>query len=214
MAKLLFSACIALIFLNCTSTADQRDIPEDIHSAEVEADTAIFGNGCFWCTEAVFQQVEGVLSVTSGYSGGDVKNPTYRLVCTGTTGHAEVARLIYDPKKISFEELLEIFWKTHDPTTLNRQGNDVGPQYRSAVFYLNDEQERKATAYKKKLNDAGIWTKPIVTEITAFTNFYEADDYHQNYYNLNQSQPYCQYVITPKLDKFEKVFADKLKKNN
>jgi peptide-methionine (S)-S-oxide reductase len=177
----------------------------------VKTDTATFGTGCFWCTEAIFQQIEGVLKVTSGYSGGHVRNPTYEEICSKTTGHAEVCQLIYDPAKISFDDLLEAFWQTHDPTTLNRQGNDVGPQYRSAIFYHNEEQKQKAESYKAKLDTSGAWDNPIVTEITAFKNFYAAEDYHQNYYNTNGKQPYCYYVIKPKVEKFQKVFKDKLK---
>jgi peptide-methionine (S)-S-oxide reductase len=172
---------------------------------------ATFGNGCFWCTEAIFQNLKGVEKVVSGYSGGHVDNPTYKQVCAGTTGHAEVIQIAYDPAVISFDELLEVFWKTHDPTTPNRQGNDVGPQYRSAVFYHDDTQKEKAEKYKKELNEAGAYDKPIVTEITAFEKFYPAEDYHQNYFNLNGSQPYCSFVIRPKVEKFEKVFKDKLK---
>lgn len=173
---------------------------------------ATFGTGCFWCTEAVFQNVEGVEKVESGYSGGKVKNPTYKEVCSGLTGHAEVIQLTYDPKKVTYDELLEIFWKTHDPTTLNRQGNDEGPQYRSVIFYHNDEQKRLAESYKAKLIQEQIYDRPIVTEITAFSVFYKAEDYHQNYYNLNGNAPYCSYVIQPKVEKFKKVFKDKLKK--
>lgn len=175
-------------------------------------ETATFGNGCFWCTEAVFQQIDGVEKVVSGYIGGKVKNPTYREVCTGLTGHAEAIQISYDPKKVSFEELLEIFWQTHDPTTLNRQGADVGTQYRSAIFYHSDEQRKLSEGYKQKLNEAGAFDKPIVTEITAATEFYPAEDYHQNYYNLNGKAPYCAYVIAPKLEKLKSVFARKLKK--
>lgn len=174
-------------------------------------DTAYFANGCFWCTEAIFQQLKGVEKVTSGYSGGHVVNPTYKEVCTGTTGHAECIRILYDPQQISFSELLEVFWQTHDPTTLNRQGNDEGPQYRSAVFYINEEQKTKAAFYKAELDKSGAFPRPIVTEISPFTNFYAAENYHQDYYNLNGSQPYCTYVIRPKLEKFQKVFKDKLK---
>lgn len=174
---------------------------------------ATFGSGCFWCTEAVFQNVEGVEKVESGYTGGKVKNPTYKEVCSGLTGHAEVIQLTYDPSKVSFDALLEIFWKTHDPTTLNRQGNDEGTQYRSAIFYHNPEQKRLAEEYKKKLDASGAFGSPIVTEIVPSAVFYKAEDYHQNYYNLNGSAPYCAYVIQPKLDKFKKVFKDKLKKN-
>ncbi|WP_277487608.1 peptide-methionine (S)-S-oxide reductase MsrA [Catalinimonas alkaloidigena] len=177
-------------------------------------DIATFGNGCFWCTEAIFQNLNGVEKVVSGYSGGHVDNPTYKQVCSGTTGHAEVIQITYDPAIISYDELLEVFWKTHDPTTPNRQGNDIGPQYRSAVFYHNEEQREKAEKYKQELNEAGAYDNPIVTEITAFEKFYPAEDYHQNYFNQNGSQPYCSFVIRPKVEKFEKVFKDKLKKVN
>ena len=172
---------------------------------------ATFGAGCFWCVEAVFERVNGVQSVTSGYSGGDIVNPSYREVSSGTTGHAEVIQLEFDPAVVSYEELLEIYWKTHDPTQLNRQGADVGPQYRSVIFYHNDRQKELAEGYKQKLEQAGIWEKPIVTAIEPFKNFFKAEDYHQDYYNNNKSQGYCQFVITPKLDKFKKVFSDKLK---
>ena len=172
---------------------------------------ATFGNGCFWCTEAIFQQLKGVEKVESGYIGGKIKNPTYREVSSGLTGHAEAIQITYDPAVITFEELLEVFWKTHDPTTLNRQGADVGTQYRSAVFYHDEEQHKLAEEYKQKLEAAQIWESKIVTEITAATEFYKAEDYHQNYYNLNKSQGYCQMVIVPKLEKFKKVFGDKLK---
>jgi peptide-methionine (S)-S-oxide reductase len=171
-----------------------------------------FGAGCFWCVEAVFQNLDGVLKVESGYSGGKIKNPTYREVCSGMTGHAEVAQITYDPKKISFEDLLQVFWKTHDPTTLNYQGNDHGTQYRSVIFYHNAEQKEKAEFYKKKLNDEMAYPTPVVTEISPFTEFYKAEDYHQNYYNENSNEPYCKFVIQPKVDKFKKAFGDKLKK--
>lgn len=174
--------------------------------------TATFGNGCFWCTEAIFQQLEGVSAAESGYMGGKVKNPTYKEVCSGLTGHAEVLQITYDPSVISYAELLEVFWKTHDPTTLNRQGNDVGTQYRSAVFYHDEEQKAAAEKYKKELNESGAFGNPIVTEITEASIFYKAEDYHQNYFNENGSQPYCRVVIGPKVDKFQKVFKDKLKK--
>jgi len=178
-----------------------------------KTDTATFGAGCFWCVEAIFQQVEGVLKVKSGYCGGHVKNPTYEEVCSKTTGHAEVAQIIYDPAVISYDELLEIFWQTHDPTTLNRQGNDEGPQYRSAVFFHNEEQKKKAEYYKEQLDKSGAFGKPIVTTIEAYKNYSEAENYHQNYYNLNKNNnPYCYYVIKPKLEKFEKVFKDKMRK--
>lgn len=178
---------------------------------EQEMETATFGNGCFWCTEAVFAEVNGVVSAESGYTGGRIANPTYRQVCTGATGHAEAVRITYDPSVISYTELLEIFWKTHDPTTLNRQGADVGTQYRSVVFFHNDEQKRLAEEYKEKLNEAGIWNRPIVTTIEEAAEFYVAEDYHQDYFKLNSQQGYCQAVIVPKLEKFREVFADKLK---
>jgi peptide-methionine (S)-S-oxide reductase len=176
-------------------------------------DTATFANGCFWCTEAIFEELKGVKSAVSGYSGGHTKNPTYKEVCNGETGHAECIQVVYDPSLISFDELLEVFWKTHDPTTLNRQGNDIGTQYRSAIFYHSEEQKNKSLEYKKALDQSGAWPNPIVTEITPFTVFYPAENYHQQYFELNgDSNPYCQFVIQPKLEKFRKVFADKRKK--
>jgi peptide-methionine (S)-S-oxide reductase len=174
-------------------------------------DTATFGAGCFWCVEAFFQRLQGVLSVKSGYSGGTVKNPSYKEVCNGTTGHAEVIQITYDKSKISYDELLEVFWKTHDPTTMNRQGNDIGTQYRSAVFYHDEMQRQLAEKYKKALNEANAYPNPVITEIKPFTGFYPAEDYHQNYYNQNSGQSYCKFVIQPKLEKFEKVFKDRLK---
>jgi len=180
-------------------------------STEHKMEVATFGAGCFWCTEAQFQQLKGVEKVESGFSGGHTNNPTYKEVCTGTTGHAEVCNIYYDPTVISFDELLAAFWTCHDPTQLNRQGNDVGTQYRSVVFYHNAEQKQKAEEYKQKLNEEHAWNKPVVTEISPFTKFYKAEDYHQDYYNLNGSEPYCQFVVKPKLDKFKKVFKEKLK---
>lgn len=173
---------------------------------------ATFGNGCFWCTEAVFLELKGVQKVESGYSGGQVKNPTYREVCTGETGHAEVIQITYDPKVISYEDLLEVFWNTHDPTTLNKQGADEGTQYRSAVFYHNEEQKKIAAQYMKQLEASKVYKNPIVTEISPLINFYKAEDYHQNYYELNPNQGYCQYVIRPKVEKFRKQYSAKLKK--
>jgi len=173
---------------------------------------ATFGSGCFWCTEAIFLQVDGVEKVESGYSGGRVKNPTYKEVTSGLTGHAEVIQLTYNPEKISYDELLEIFWKTHDPTTLNKQGADEGTQYRSVIYYHNEAQEKSARFYKGELDKSGAFNDPIVTEISPFKAFYKAEDYHQNYYNLNGNAPYCSYVIQPKLEKFKKAFAEKLKK--
>ena len=172
---------------------------------------AILGAGCFWCVEAVFQQIKGISNIESGYMGGKVKNPTYREVCSGLTGHAEVIRLDYDPNIISYDEVLEIFWKTHDPTTLNRQGADVGTQYRSVIFYLDDEQKEIALKYKNKLTEENAFGNPVVTEISPASEFYVAENYHQNYFNDNGSQPYCAFVVKPKVDKVKKVFAQKLK---
>jgi peptide-methionine (S)-S-oxide reductase len=171
-----------------------------------------FGNGCFWCTEAIFQQVKGVVKSTSGYSGGHVENPTYEQVCEKNTGHAEVIQIEFNPAEVTVDELLEVFWQTHDPTTLNRQGNDVGPQYRSVVFYHNEQQKERAEFYKKKLDASGAFDNPIVTTIEPFTKFYVAENYHQDYYNRNGNQPYCYFVIRPKMEKFEKAFKDKMKK--
>jgi peptide-methionine (S)-S-oxide reductase len=172
---------------------------------------ATFGAGCFWCTEAVFLSVKGVEKVESGYMGGKLANPTYTQVSTGTTGHAEVTQIHFDPAVVSYENLLEFFWNTHDPTTLNKQGADEGPQYRSAVFFHNDEQKQIAEAYKKQLEASHVFKNPIVTEITPASTFYKAEDYHQNYYALNPNQGYCQYVIRPKVEKFKKQYGTKLK---
>jgi len=181
--------------------------------ANTTLDTATFAGGCFWCTEAVFQQLDGVLNVKPGYTGGQIKNPSYKEVCTGRTGHAEGTQIVFDPSKISYAELLEVFFKTHDPTTLNRQGADVGTQYRSAIFYHNQEQRKLAEQVKTELNANRAYDAPIVTEISPAEVFYFAEDYHVNYFNRNKDQSYCQYVIQPKLDKFEKTFKDKLKKS-
>ena len=171
----------------------------------------IFGGGCFWCTEAIFLRIKGVKNVVPGYIGGDLENPTYKDICTGRTGHAEVARVVFNPSLISFAELLAVFWKTHDPTTLNRQGNDVGTQYRSVVFYLNEKQQKEAVYYKNRLQNSGAWDDPIITEVSPLDVFYKAENYHQNYYEMNKNQSYCRYVIQPKLDKFKKAFKEKLK---
>lgn len=175
--------------------------------------TATFGAGCFWCVEAVFQRLEGVDKVVSGYMGGQLENPTYEQICTGKTGHAEVIQIQYDDSKVSFETLLEVFWKTHDPTTLNRQGNDEGTQYRSAVFYHDENQKMLAESYKKKLDDAKVFANPIVTEVVEASKLYEAEPYHQNFWNeRGQGSRYCQYIIPDKLRKLKEVFGDKLKK--
>lgn len=174
---------------------------------------ATFANGCFWCTEAIFSELKGVTNVTSGYTGGQTENPTYKEVCSGNTGHAECLQITYDPGVISFDELLEVFWKTHDPTTLNRQGGDVGTQYRSGIFYHDEEQRVLAEKYKAELDNSGAYENPIVTEITAFTKFYPAEAYHQEYFANNENaNPYCKLVVRPKVDKFKKVFSAKLKK--
>ncbi len=178
---------------------------------EEKFETATFGGGCFWCTEAVFQRLKGVIKVESGYSGGNVPNPSYEAVCTGKTGHAECINISFDPNIISFKKLLEVFFKTHDPTSLNRQGADVGTQYRSVIFYHNEDQKSISNEVIKRLNEEKIWDRPIVTEISAFKKFYMAENYHQNYYNNNTNQGYCAFVITPKLEKFEKVFKELLK---
>ena len=170
-----------------------------------------FGSGCFWCTEAIFQTVKGVKSATSGYMGGHVENPTYEQVCTGNTGHAEVVEIQYDANEVSFDELLLIFFKTHDATTLNRQGNDIGTQYRSAIYYYTDEQKQQAEAMVKKLTEEKVYDNPIVTEITPAAEFYRAEDYHQDYFTHNSTKSYCAFVIQPKLNKFAKEFLDKIK---
>jgi peptide-methionine (S)-S-oxide reductase len=172
---------------------------------------AVFGGGCFWCTEAVFDELRGVKSVASGYAGGSTKNPTYEEVCGGRTGHAEVIKIEFDPGEIAFKDLLTVFFATHDPTTLNRQGNDVGTQYRSAIFYANEEQKREAEAFIKELNDSKAFGKSVVTTLEPLGEFYEAEDYHQKYYVNNPYQPYCQYMIPPKLNKLHKQFGALLK---
>lgn len=215
--KIAFTSAIVALgaLLSCAQKPKQEKSGSTNMSSEkstAKTETATFGTGCFWCTEAIFKELEGVLSVTSGYSGGSVANPTYKEVCTGETGHAECVQIVYDPSKISFDELLEVFWQVHDPTTLNRQGADVGTQYRSAVFYHNNEQKEKAEKYKAELDKSGAFNNPIVTEITKFDTFYSAENYHQDYYANNaNSNPYCSIVIRPKLEKFEKVFKKKLK---
>jgi peptide-methionine (S)-S-oxide reductase len=213
-------AGITLIFMwfiqiaSCKTATKEDFLADKKVMTGQSSDTATFGTGCFWCTEAIFERLKGVISAESGFSGGHVKNPSYREVCTGSTGHAEVCQIIYNPSVISYVELLEVFWKTHDPTTLNRQGEDVGTQYRSAIFYHTEEQKALAAEMKEKLTKAGIWKDPIVTEIVPYKAFYKAEDYHQGYYDQNTQQPYCRVVITPKLEKFKKVFADKLKTTN
>lgn len=202
---------------SCAQKSTSTDkIKKDNTTMTTQANTAIatFANGCFWCTEAIFEELDGVISAVSGYTGGQTKNPTYKEVCSGETGHAECLQITYDTTKITFDELLEVFWQTHDPTTLNRQGADVGTQYRSGIFYHNARQKEIAEKYKTELDKSGAFNKPIVTEITPFTAFYPAEDYHQQYYELNgNTNPYCKIVIQPKLEKFRKVFKEKLIKN-
>jgi peptide-methionine (S)-S-oxide reductase len=180
--------------------------------SERRLDVATFGGGCFWCVEAVFEKVEGVHDVVSGYTGGRIPNPSYEQVCTGRTGHVEVCQIHFDPEVVSYAKLLEIFWKTHDPTTKNRQGNDKGPQYRSVVFYNSDQQREKAEYYKKKLDEAKIYRAPVVTDIEPLDVFYPAEEYHQDYFAKNPYQGYCQAVIVPKMQKFKELFADSLKR--
>lgn len=174
-------------------------------------ETATLGAGCFWCVEAIFQGLNGVQSVVSGYAGGTVEHPSYQQVCTGVTGHAEAVQITFDPELVSFEDLLYVFWRTHDPTTLNRQGVDVGTQYRSVIFYHDEQQKAVAEKSKADTEASGLWPDPIVTEITPFRGFYQAEDYHQNYYRDNPNQPYCRVVIDPKIQKFKKQFQDRLK---
>ncbi len=190
---------LLLFFINTTG----------IMSKDLEK--ATLGGGCFWCTEAVYLELKGVIEVKPGYSGGHEKNPTYKEVCTGTTGHAEVVQITFDPEVVSFSQILEVFFMTHDPTTLNRQGNDVGTQYRSVVFFHSEKQKEVADKVIQLFNDEKVYDKPIVTEVSAFDKFYIAEDYHINYYARNKSQGYCQFVVAPKVEKFRKVFKDQLK---
>jgi peptide-methionine (S)-S-oxide reductase len=184
---------------------------EPVSAQNQKNETATLGGGCFWCTEAIFKQLKGVISVLPGYSGGTTKNPTYAEVCTGETGHAEVIQVVFDPATISFAEVLEVFFETHDPTTLNRQGADVGTQYRSVVFYHSNEQKEVAEKVIKLLNQEKVYNSPVVTEVTPFRAFYPAEDYHKDYFARNQNQPYCSVVIGPKVEKFKKVFKSRLK---
>lgn len=211
---------ISLSFLSSMLSCAHNENPQNymtaslssLSSSTVKTETATFGTGCFWCTEAVFQELKGVEKAVSGYSGGQVLNPSYKEVCGGKTGHAECIQVTYDPSLISYDELLEVFWQVHDPTTLNRQGADVGTQYRSVIYYHNNEQKEKAENYKAELDKSGAFGNPIVTEIAAAETFYTAENYHQEYYDQNKnSNPYCAMVIRPKLDKFRKVFKDKLR---
>jgi peptide-methionine (S)-S-oxide reductase len=208
-AFLLIAAAVLLAALSLAAlNAEEPKMPESTSDEHLEQIT--LGSGCFWCTEAVFEHLKGVKSAVSGYSGGRLANPTYEQVCGGNTGHAEVVQVTYDPAEISFTDILRVFWQTHDPTTLNQQGPDFGTQYRSAIFYHNDRQRKLAEEYKKQLDASGTFSAPIVTEIVSFVKFYPAEKYHQEYYEQNQGQRYCEYVIRPKVEKFRKEFADLL----
>lgn len=204
------SIILAIVFGIAACNAQNK--PKDKKNMEEgKTEIAVFGAGCFWCVEAVFENLKGVYKVESGYTGGTLKNPTYKEVCSGLTGHAEVAKITYNPDEVSFETLLSVFFKTHDPTTLNYQGNDHGTQYRSAIFYTSEKQKETAERIIKELNEEKAYPKPIVTEVEPLSVFYKAENYHQNYYDNNPNQAYCQYVIQPKVDKFKKVFKDYLK---
>jgi len=212
------SVIIASVFLSaaCHTAPVKNLTPTNMTTDNKNLDTATFGQGCFWCAEAIFQQLKGIESITSGFSGGHIKNPSYREVCMGTTGHAEVIQVVYDTTQVSYTDLLYAFFDSHDPTSLNKQGADEGTQYRSVIFYHNAKQKEEAENIKAALDKAGLYKKPIVTEISPFTAFYKAEDYHQDYYNENGSAPYCTYVIKPKLEKFREVFqkTGKLKNGN
>jgi peptide-methionine (S)-S-oxide reductase len=214
LTKLFISLVSFSAFAACNSEKNYQIMSSSVNQAMETKDTATFGTGCFWCTEAIFEQLGGVAKVISGYMGGSTENPTYEEVCSGATGHAECVQVVYEPSKISYDELLEVFFQVHDPTSLNRQGADVGTQYRSAIFYHTPAQKEKAEYYKKEVDKSGSYEKPIVTEVAAASKFYPAEDYHQEYYQNNKNtNPYCSIVIRPKLEKFQKVFAKKLKSN-
>lgn len=205
---------LTLFAVTCLSACGQPQNTKSkptMSSSSDKLQTIYLGEGCFWCTEAFFQRINGVISVESGYGGGFVENPTYEQVCDKNTGHVEIAKIVFDPAIVPFKDILEVFWKTHDPTTLDRQGNDVGPQYKSVIYYVSKAQKTEALAYKEALDKSGAFDAPIVTTIEPFKNYYPAENYHQNYYNSNTNQGYCRFVIAPKLEKFEKVFKDKLK---
>ena len=207
MKSTLFRCLYLLIFLpfyNCLGNNNN-----DLKSLDMQnehLDTIYFGAGCFWCVEAIFQQVNGIEEVTPGYCGGTTKNPTYNEVCSGKTGHAEVAKIVFNPSIVDLAHLLEVFWKTHDPTTLNRQGNDIGTQYRSAIFFVNDSHKDEVLKFKDELISEKVWDQPIVTQVEKIDVFYPAENYHHNYYNNNKSQGYCQFVIQPKIEKYKKIF--------
>jgi peptide-methionine (S)-S-oxide reductase len=207
----LFAATCLTACSQTPSTKSNTKAKPMTSNTNAKLETIYLGEGCFWCTEAFFQRINGVISVESGYGGGFVENPTYEQVCDKNTGHVEIAKIVFDPAIVPFKDILEVFWKTHDPTTLDRQGNDVGPQYKSVIYYVSEAQKTEALAYKEALDKSGAFDAPIVTTIEPFKNYYPAENYHQNYYNNNTNQGYCRFVIAPKLEKFEKVFKDKLK---
>ena len=210
MKQIIITAIVGFVLISCNDyKAEKIIVDAKINSSNM--DTITLAAGCFWCVEAIFSDIKGVENVVSGYSNGTVKNPSYKEVCTGKTGHAEVCQLTYDSKVVSLAKILEVFWQTHDPTTLNRQGGDVGTQYRSAIFYHSEEQKEIATDIFNKLDDAGAFVDPIVTEITEIASFYPAEDYHQDYFDINGNQPYCRAVISPKVEKFKKTFSEILK---
>ena len=213
------TCAVMMVFTSCAQKTEAGKNKTSVKNTKTtmnenaKLDTITLGGGCFWCVEAIYQRLNGVVSVTSGYAGGKVKNPSYREVCSGLTGHAEAAQIVFDANVISLAEIFQVFFKVHDPTTLNRQGADEGTQYRSVIFYKDDAQKKVAEEVKSGLDKSGAFNAPIVTEISPYTNFYKAEDYHQNYYNLNKnSNSYCQIVIVPKIEKFEEYFKDKLKK--
>lgn len=215
------SKLLLLLFITTlvvVSCADANSKPPSMNLSQTNSmdstqqrDVAILAGGCFWCIEAVYELVDGVISVESGYIGGSVEDPSYKEVCDGTTGHAEACRITFDPSVISFADLLQVFFASHDPTTLNRQGNDVGTQYRSAIFTMNEQQAATSREYIKQLSASKTWADPIVTEVVPADLFYKAEDYHQNYYERNGSQPYCAFVVRPKVEKFRKQFKDRLR---
>jgi len=215
---LVLGLCLVLYFSQDNDKAptnfpvlQENELGNDHNATAMGTELSTFGSGCFWCTEAIFQELRGVKKVVSGYSGGSVKNPSYKEVCTGKTGHAEVVQVTFDPMEISYPELLQVFWRSHDPTTLNRQGNDVGTQYRSVIFYHSEPQKQLATRYKQKIEESGEFQSPLVTEIVPFNEFFPAESNHQNYFAENSNQPYCRLLIRPKLEKLREVFPNKLK---
>lgn len=211
---LLSTLLMAMVVVSCSKAQQSNENKTETEKVAMNSEKleqATFGAGCFWCVEAVFEEVKGVKSVVAGYAGGDVKDPTYREVSSGTTGHAEVTRITYDPSVVTYDQLLTVLWHTHNPTTKNRQGADVGPQYRSVIFYHDDEQKATAEKSLKETDASGLWEDPIVTKIEPLTNYSEAENYHQDYYENNPNAGYCQVVIAPKLKKFRKEFSDMLK---